>query len=193
MERCELHPIFKRFWISNDHFDGELQGVGDALGRDCMVAAFLPEHADFARLYTGDGTKNEDWFGWNAEVLAPISGTVKKINTNPVTNNPGIQNPSVASFIVIENDEGLSVLLAHVQNIKVSEGDKVTEGQVIATVGNNGYARNPHIHLGAWKGNQPLAIAFDPKKIAKVYEQVGEIFWMFGISEEEFVKRSKNE
>lgn len=191
MKRYELHPIFKRYWICNDHYDGELEYVGDALGRDCMVAGFLPEHIDFARLYTGDGTRNVDWFGWNAEVLAPISGTVKRINVNPVTNTPGTQNPSPASFIIIEGDDGVCIMLGHVQNIKVSEGDKVREGQTVAAVGNNGYARSPHIHIGAWKDNKPLAIGFDPKKTAKVFKEVGEIFWIFGISEEEYNQKYK--
>ena len=193
MLRYELHPIFKRYWVCNDHFDGELHGLGDELGRDCMVASFLPENVDFMRMYIGDGSKNEDWFGWNADVMAPISGTVKAVYINPVVNKPGIMNPSRASSIVIEADDGVTVILAHVQDIQVAVGDSVAEGQVIAKVGNNGYARSPHIHIGAWKDNKPIAIDFDPKKVAEIYNRVGEIFWIFGISEKEFLaRRSKS-
>lgn len=72
MERIELYPIFNRYTVCNDHYDGELEYPGDALGRDCMIAAYLPEKLDFMRLYKGDGTRNEDWFSWNAEVYAPV-------------------------------------------------------------------------------------------------------------------------
>lgn len=60
MERIELYPIFNRYTVCNDHYDGELEYPGDALGRDCMIAAYLPEKLDFMRLYKGDGTRNED-------------------------------------------------------------------------------------------------------------------------------------
>lgn len=59
---------------------------GDALGRDCMVAAFLPDRLGFMRLYKSDGAKNEDWFSWNAEVYAPISGKIITVYINEITN-----------------------------------------------------------------------------------------------------------
>lgn len=39
LERVELFPIFDRFPIYNGHCDGELECLGDALGRDCEAAA----------------------------------------------------------------------------------------------------------------------------------------------------------
>lgn len=184
-----VHPIFKRYYVINDHYQGELPSLGDALGRDCMVASFIPENFDFSRLYMGDGTKNENWFGWNAEVMSPINGIVKQVYINNVVNNPGTINPSRASVIIIESDSGENVMLAHVQDICVVEGQKVSEGQTIARVGNNGYSRCPHIHIGAWKDGVPMQISFDAEKVAKINNDVGEIFWLFGISEEEFKKR----
>lgn len=175
-----LHPIFDRLCFYNDHYEGELAILGDALGRDCMIAAFPPEGPYYLRLFKGDGEKNEDWYSWNAKVYSPIRGEIVKISINEITNNPGIQNPSAAYSIVIRREDGVHVLLGHIRNPQVSEGDTVEEGQLIAYVGNNGYARNPHIHLGAYKDGMPLSIEFDPQKVASVRNRVGENWWFFG-------------
>ena len=178
MERIELHPIFNRFTVYNDHYDGELEELGDALGRDCMIAAFLPEKFDFAREYKGDGSKNEDWFSWNAEVFAPAGGKIISVYINDVT-------------IEIQRDDGVNIVLAHIQNPVVSVGEEVKEGQLLAYVGNNGCARNPHIHIGAWRGDQPLMIGFDAKKVGALREKTDECYWIMGISDAEYEKIAK--
>ncbi len=184
----EVGPIFDRFSLYNDHYDGELEYPGDALGRDCMIAAIEPGAPIFMRLFKGDGACNEDWFSWKARVYAPISGTIISLYINEAVNKPGIQNPSRASTLLIQRSDGVIVLLAHIQDPVVSVNDIVEEGQLLAYVGNNGFARCPHIHIGAYKDQTPLAISFNPQKVAKVRERVGEAYWLTGLSEEEFEK-----
>ena len=53
------------------------------------------------------------------------------------------------------------------------DGCMCTSGQVVAKVGNNGYSRHPHIHIGAWKGNEPLQIRFDLRAMGKQYRELG--------------------
>ena len=131
---------------------------GDALGRDCMMADFLPKKIDFTRLYKNDGIRNEDLFSWNAEVYAPLDGIIMDVYINNVTNVPGHMNPSRASSILIQGDSEMVVMLAHIQNPIVSVGEGVKEGQLLAYVGNNGFCRNPHIHIGAYGGGKPFMI-----------------------------------
>lgn len=188
MERVELHPIFNRYTVYNDHYDGELDTLGDALGRDCMIEAFLPDRLDFARQYIGDGSRNEDWFGWNAEVFAPISGKVTEIYINEVVNVPGKMNPSRSSSLFIQSEDGITVMLGHIQNPVVAVGDVVTEGQLLAYVGNNGFSRQPHIHVGAYRGDQPLMVGFDAEKVGKLREKTDECYWIMGISDVEYAK-----
>lgn len=135
MERIELYPIFNRYTVYNDHYDGELDGLGDALGRDCTIAAILPEKLDFTREYKGDGSRNEDWFSWNAEVFAPVSGKVISVYINDVTNVPGQMNSSKASTIVIQRDDEVNIILAHIQNPVVSEGGRSEGGTVAGLCG----------------------------------------------------------
>ena len=191
MERIELYPIFDRYTVYNDHFGGELASLGDALGRDCMIASFLPETPDFMRLYKGDGAKNEDWFSWNAKVYAPISGKVTSVYLNEITNTPGTMNPSRASMIMIQSDDGTVVILAHIQNPQVSIGEEVKEGQLLAYVGNNGFCRNPHIHVGAYRNDKPLMVGFNAEKVGEVRNRVDECYWIMGISNEEYAAMKK--
>lgn len=191
-ERIELYPVFNRYAVYNDHYAGELSAAGDALGRDCMIAAMLPEDLGFMRLYRGDGSKNEDWFSFGEKVFSPVSGRVKEVYINPVTNEAGKINSSRASCIVIDMADGTQITLAHIEQPLVKVGDAVEEGQFIARVGNNGCSRNPHLHIGAFKGGKPLMVGFDAEKVAAVRGTVDDCYWIAGISGGEFTERIKN-
>lgn len=155
-------PIFNEMFTCSEHWLGNLHGLGDELGSDCVVEDFVEEHGRvFAREHSGDGKKNEQWFGWHKEVLSPCACTVDKVYVNPVDNVPGILGKPPASAIGLVRDDGVHFVLVHVTDIRVKVNDKVSSGQVIALVGNNGMARIPHIHIGAWKEKQPLQIRFD--------------------------------
>lgn len=163
IQSVRIHPVFAEGFACQNHWEGQLAYLGDALGTDCLVTQLVevaPDRA-FSTYFTNDGLKNEDWFSWRKEVLAPFNGTVKRIMINDVTNEPGSLGKPPASFLIFERADGVNVLIAHVREIEVKEGDQVTAGQVVARVGNNGFGRTPHLHLGAWKDDTPLQIQFD--------------------------------
>ena len=163
IEAVTLHILHNEYYSCGDHRDGELEYVGDALGTDCVIHAGLVEGVEggFVRAFRNDGARNEDWYGWNAEVLAPFDGRVVAVRVNEVTNQPGQLGRPPASLIVFERADGVNVIYAHVQDVQVARGDVVRAGQVVAHVGNNGYSRSPHIHVGAWKGETPYQIRWD--------------------------------
>jgi murein DD-endopeptidase MepM/ murein hydrolase activator NlpD len=53
-------------------------------------------------------------------------------------------------FILVEHDNGLSSLYAHLSSILKSPGDRVTQGSTIALSGNTGISTGPHLHLGLY-------------------------------------------
>lgn len=55
-------------------------------------------------------------------------------------------------FVVIANDNNLTVLYAHLSSYIVKVGDQVTRGQLIGYVGRTGYATGPHLHLTVYAG-----------------------------------------
>ena len=157
-----IGPLFQAPFTCSQHPSGQLRRLGDALGSDCMVLAVRSNGAEsFPRLYRTDGAANEDWAGWRAEVLAPFAGMVEKVHVNEKTNRPGVLGDPPASSIRFLRDDGVHVLFAHVQEITVAEGDRVTAGQPVARAGNNGPAWSPHVHVGAWRDDTPLAVRFD--------------------------------
>jgi hypothetical protein len=161
-----VHPIFDRYYTCSEHWDGQFDGVGDALGADCTVVRLVEEAGRaWLRSYAKQGLANEDWFGWQQQVLAPVDGVVVKTNVNPVVNEPGRMGKGRSTFVVLEAGDGVMVLLAHLDQLAVKVGDKVKAGQPIARLGNNGQSRHPHVHVGAWKGKQPLQVRFDQRKL----------------------------
>ncbi len=122
------------------------------------------------------------------ESITPISGKVTEIYINDVVNVPGKMNPSRSSSLFIQSEDGITVMLGHIQNPVVAVGDVVTEGQLLAYVGNNGFSRQPHIHVGAYRGDQPLMVGFDAEKVGKLREKTDECYWIMGISDAEYAK-----
>lgn len=164
IEAVVLHRLFSAFYMCGEHFEGEEQESGDALGADCVVqnvAGEIGQKSGMVRAFRGDGARNEDWYGWNMEVLAPFDGVIEAVRINPATNRPGEFGTAPASSIRFRRADGMHVLFAHVQDIRVAAGDAVVAGQVVARVGNNGYGRCPHVHVGAWKVDRPYQVRWD--------------------------------
>ncbi len=171
-----LHPIMNDTFVCAEHAEGELEKLGDALGKDCLVIRmestgdpdkYLP------RLFRGDGLENEDWFGWEVPLLAPCEGTVAAVEDSPRTNRPGDFGPAggtatPASEIEFVCFDGVRVVYAHARNIDVAPGDSVAAGEVVAEIGNNGVSKAPHVHVGAWRGETPLQVRFDLRVLGEL-------------------------
>jgi len=165
IESVLAHPPFETYYSCGEHRQGELEYLGDDLGTDCVVGKLVTENdRTWARTHESDGTRNEHWFGWNAALLSPCECEVSEVRINPVVNEPGRLGKPPASMIVFKRSDGVHFLMAHVQDVSVKAGDRVKYGQPVAKVGNNGYGRIPHVHVGAWKGEVALQIRWDTSK-----------------------------
>ncbi|MEM9302770.1 MAG: peptidoglycan DD-metalloendopeptidase family protein [Pseudomonadota bacterium] len=161
------HPPFATYYTCSEHSAALDFSLGDALGADCVVQAFPADEQRFwLRSFTGDGSRNEDWHGWRKAVLSPCDCEVLSIHINEITNTPGTMTPGRASSVILERADGTRFVVAHIREPMVAAGATVAAGQALALVGNNGYSRHPHIHLGAWRGDQPLQLRFDLTKMA---------------------------
>ncbi|MFB7877887.1 MULTISPECIES: M23 family metallopeptidase [unclassified Nocardia] len=53
-------------------------------------------------------------------------------------------------WVRVLQDDGTTAVYGHVNEMLVSEGQRVNAGDVIATVGNRGQSTGPHLHLEIW-------------------------------------------
>ena len=162
IESVVLGPIFDGYMLCGEHPAGTLTVTGDALGADCQIQSWAEGDGPvFAKPYRTDGRTNEDWYGWGQDVFSPFDGVVLGTYDNPVVNVPGELGQPPAGMVLIRRADGVTILLAHVADAAVREGDTVQRGQKVGVIGNNGMSRNPHIHIGAYRGTTPLQIRWD--------------------------------
>ncbi|WP_240993669.1 M23 family metallopeptidase [Asaia bogorensis] len=169
IHQVTLAPLFHEPFACTEHPVGQLFGTGDALGTDCMIVGGAADATHgYNKLYRGLGEKNEDWYGWHKTVHAPFDSIVTYIHMNPVTNSPGEMGKPPASVIMFTRADGMNVIYAHIGDIRVKKGDHVKAGDVVALDSNNGFARNPHVHVGAYKGTEPFQIRWDLKAMGAI-------------------------
>ena len=163
IRQVELSPIFAADFVCSQHFLGQVPYAGDALGADCMVTGGIEGDSGYLRFFRTDGRTNSDWYGWKADVLSPADATVIGVLAKDEENVPGTLGRPPAGMLQLRTADGVIISLGHVTGVLVKLRDRVKAGQPVATVGNNGFARAPHIHIGAWREAtaEPLQIRWD--------------------------------
>lgn len=59
-------------------------------------------------------------------------------------------------IVIVEHEGGLITLYAHNRDLRVKTGQKVREGQVVATVGDSGRTSGPHLHFEVRSDGVPM-------------------------------------
>ena len=75
---------------------------------------------------------------------SPFDGKVVKASSDAKSGN----------YIVIENNEGKRIILAHCDKTLYKTGDNVSKGNVIAHSGNSGTSTGAHVHIGQKENGQ---------------------------------------
>ncbi len=113
------------------------------------------------RLFEGDGSRVEQYYGFGAELLAVADGTVVYVRDGmpeETPNQPPVAVKATADYagnsVVLEIQPGVFAAYAHLQpgSLRVQVGDRVTAGQVLGLLGNTGNSSAPHLHFGLQDG-----------------------------------------
>lgn len=108
---------------------------------------------------------NAGSYGWGREVLAVADGVVVDIQDTIPENHPGA--PGLPKFtlktllgnhVVLDIGEGRYAVYGHLQpgQMRVTVGDRVRPGDVLALVGNSGASGGPHLHFQITDNPSPL-------------------------------------
>ncbi len=122
--------------------------AGKGILRWPLDAVYITQHfgrtVDAARLYTS-GTHNGIDFR-----AAP--GTIIRVAADGIIKGVGNTDQyrgcySYGKWVLVEHNNGLSTLYAHLSLIKVTPGERVLRGEILGYSGSTGYATGPHLHF----------------------------------------------
>lgn len=101
--------------------------------------------------YKTDGKTNEDYYAFGKELIAPCDGEVVLVVDGVKDNVPGQMNTfNVGGNTVIiktANNEYLVFCHFKHQSIKVKEGQKIKQGELLGLCGNTGNSSEAHLHF----------------------------------------------
>jgi hypothetical protein len=136
------------------------------------------------RLFLGDGSQNEQYFAFGAEVVSVADGTVVAVRDGMPEETPN--QPTVAvhhpddyagNRVVVQLQPDVWVTYAHLQpdSIAARVGDRVTVGQLLGRLGNTGNSTAPHLHFQLSDGpdvltSNSLPYVFDRYTLAGTVE-----------------------
>ena len=99
------------------------------------------------QVYNGKGHNGVDF---RASVGTPVKASLSGKITDIGNTDTSCYGVSYGKWVLIEHNNGLSTLYAHLELIKVSQGEEVSLGQVIGYSGNTGYSTGPHLHFAVY-------------------------------------------
>ena len=115
------------------------------------------------------------FYGYGADVIAVADGrvvekmdgvpeNVPRIDGKIITPIPLTDRTNAGNMVALEIGKGQYAFYAHLQpgSLRVKEGDRVREGQLLGKVGNSGNSGAPHLHFQVCNGPKLNSCDFLP-------------------------------
>ena len=116
------------------------------------------------KLAADDENVIRNWHGYAADVLAVNDGIVASVRNDAAESPtlsayvPASPENATGNYISLKTGDKQYVFYEHLKpgSIRVKPGQKVTKGQVIASLGFTGQTTGPHLHLHVADRDSPL-------------------------------------
>jgi len=95
---------------------------------------------------------------YGAPILASAAGTVSRV--------ANLGNTSYGRYIMIDHGNGWSTVYAHLSAQSVQQGQRVSQGQRIGSLGNTGGSSGAHLHFEQRQWGTPVHIRWNGSQIA---------------------------
>jgi hypothetical protein len=163
-QSVNLRLPFEGTWIAKSGNDLETGHRRTGLNGLTTYGWDFMKVGDDGRTFRTDGKTPEDYYTYDAPVLAPADGTVVHVRNDIDDFGIGETPPRelleedgdvfAGNLVVIDHGNGEYTLTSHMLagTIPVSIGDRVTARQPIGRVGNSGASMAPHIHINLMDG-----------------------------------------
>ena len=106
---------------------------------------------DNGSTFKNSGQRLEDYYCYNKPVISPVDGMVEEVIDTVEDNTIGDMNLEYnwGNTIVIKHSEIIYIKLSHLKpgSFKVSKGDTIKRGDILAYCGNSGRSPEPHLHF----------------------------------------------
>lgn len=145
------------------------QGFGD------NPTAQLPSDSWLIRTFGNYQPNGHTGVDYPVEVGTPVravaSGTVKHVGwySGSYSDNPYWIAPAFAGFVLVIDHGAFVGIYAHLSGSPVTEGERVSEGEVVAYSGNTGGSTGPHLHFeilpDGWDFNNGMYGRINPASV----------------------------
>jgi murein DD-endopeptidase MepM/ murein hydrolase activator NlpD len=130
---------------AHDSYHLEEDGYGD------FAFDLVLTDAQGAR-HQGDGTRNEDYYTWGADVTLPTGGYVIEVEGNEPDHEPGSYEPGAASNLVgVSLGGSFYLYFLHFQQGSIPDDVQpdttIPRGSRLGKVGMSGVTLEPHLHV----------------------------------------------
>ena len=106
---------------------------------------------DNNRSFKNSGQQNEDYYAFGQKLTAPCDGEIVMAVDGIKDNRPGEMNPmyTLGNSVIIKTDKNEFLYFAHFRqfSVKVKQGQKVKQGELLGLCGNSGNSSEPHVHF----------------------------------------------
>ncbi|WP_461641038.1 peptidoglycan DD-metalloendopeptidase family protein [Labilibaculum euxinus] len=83
------------------------------------------------------------------DIAAPKGTSVLSVSDGIVTkvNNQFVQGKGYGRFVIVDHQNGFSSLYSQMDSYSVKEGQKISKGDLVGTIGTSGLTTGPHLHF----------------------------------------------
>lgn len=153
-EEKEAQAEIKRIYAAN-------ASIGDYVGGDFLwpLTGFRTLTSVFGMRFGGsDFHTGIDIAGRSNSGAAAFRQPIHAANTGKVIYASNSYTPGVGygRYVIIDHGGGMSTLYGHQNQVYVSVGDRVEQGDIIGEVGSTGWSTGPHLHFEIRKNGSPV-------------------------------------